>query len=164
MITVITTSSKWLWWCGELAVALVLAVSYIQPTTPQNHLVLVSYTGRRIPVIFKERLKQSRLVNPLWFNAWFTSPPQAAVVSWKLSHNQEGNICMSFKDIVESHTIDLKTLLDQLEGYPSDIRVSFSGLDFKRVKQRGQNMLQIEFNQSVYRTDEDLLVVQDHSR
>ncbi|QLH64372.1 hypothetical protein SYMBAF_10035 [Serratia symbiotica] len=71
---------------------------------------------------------------------------------------------MSFKDIVESHTIDLKTLLDQLEGYPSDIRVSFSGLDFKRVKQRGQNMLQIEFNQSVYRTDEDLLVVQDHSR
>lgn len=71
---------------------------------------------------------------------------------------------MPSKEIIESHTIDLKTLLDQLEEYPSDMRVSFSGLDFKRVKQRGQNMLQIEFNQSVYRTDEDLLVVEDHSQ
>lgn len=28
----------------------------------------------------KERLKQSRLVNLRWFSAWFTSPPQAAVL------------------------------------------------------------------------------------
>ncbi|QLH62278.1 hypothetical protein [Serratia symbiotica] len=123
MITVITTSSKWLWWCGELAVALVLAVSHIQPTTPQNHLVLVSYTGRRIPVIFKERLKQSRLVNPLWFNAWFTSPPQAAVVSWKLSHNQEGNL-MSVNQLPPG----LDKLIIDLEEENASIRRFLIGL------------------------------------
>ena len=69
---------------------------------------------------------------------------------------------MPSKEIIESHTIDLETLLEQLKGYPLDTRVSFSGLDFYRVKPQGPNMIQIEFNQSVYRTDEDLLVVQDH--
>ncbi len=71
---------------------------------------------------------------------------------------------MSFKEIVESHTIDLGTLLEQLKNLPLDTRVYFGGLDFYRVKKQGPNQIQIEFNQSVYRTDEDLLVVEDHSR
>lgn len=71
---------------------------------------------------------------------------------------------MPSKEIIESHTIDLGTLLEQLKGYPEETRISFSGLDFSRVKPRGPNMLQIEFSQSVYRTDEDILVVQDHSQ
>ena len=71
---------------------------------------------------------------------------------------------MSFKNIVESHTIDLGTLLRQLEGLPHDTRVYFGGLDFHRINPQGPNLIQIEFNQSVYRTDEDLLVVEDHSR
>ncbi|NWA24043.1 hypothetical protein HX866_03990 [Pseudomonas gingeri] len=65
---------------------------------------------------------------------------------------------------IESHTIDVGTLLDQLNGLPRDMRLSFSGLDFYRVKLRGPNLVQIEFNQSVYRTSEDLLVVEDHSQ
>ncbi len=68
------------------------------------------------------------------------------------------------KDIIKSHTIDLGTLLQQLDGFPRDTRVSFSGLDFYRVKRRGPSMIQIEFNQAIYRTDEDLLVLEDHSQ
>ncbi len=71
---------------------------------------------------------------------------------------------MSFKDIVESHTIDLGTLLGQLEGLPLDTRVYFGGLDFYRINPQGPKLIQIEFNQSVYRTREDVLVVQDHSQ
>ncbi|HEM6844616.1 TPA: hypothetical protein U2I45_001226 [Providencia rettgeri] len=61
------------------------------------------------------------------------------------------------------HTIDLETLLRQLAGYPKDTRISFGGLDFYRIKKRGDKLIQIEFNQSVYRTDKDVLVVEDHS-
>ena len=50
---------------------------------------------------------------------------------------------MPSKEIIESHTIDLETLLEQLKGYPLDTRVSFSGLDFYRVKPQGPNMIQI---------------------
>ncbi|AOM39198.1 hypothetical protein [Xenorhabdus hominickii] len=71
---------------------------------------------------------------------------------------------MPSKKIIYSHTIDLDTLLQQLNKYPADTRVSFSGLDFLRVKQTGENIIQIEFAQSVYRTSEDVLVVQDHSK
>ncbi|CFQ69880.1 Uncharacterised protein [Yersinia enterocolitica] len=71
---------------------------------------------------------------------------------------------MSFKEIVESHTIDLGTLLERFKGYPPETRVYFGGLDYYRVKEQAPNLLQIEFNQSVYRTDKDLLVVEDHSQ
>ncbi len=70
---------------------------------------------------------------------------------------------MPSKEIIYSHTIELGELLDQLKDLPRDTRVSFSGLDFYRVKKRGDNLIQIEFSQSVYRTSEDVLVVQDHS-
>lgn len=63
---------------------------------------------------------------------------------------------------IELHTIDVGTLLDQLSGLPRDTRLSFGGLDFYRIKRRAPNLVQIEFNQSVYRTAEDLLVVEDH--
>lgn len=65
---------------------------------------------------------------------------------------------------IESHTIPLSTLLDQLVGLPKDTLVSFGGLDFYRIKPRGPGLIQIEFNQTVYRTSEDLLVVEDHSQ
>ncbi|ROR60842.1 UNVERIFIED_ORG: hypothetical protein EC838_0133 [Providencia alcalifaciens] len=54
---------------------------------------------------------------------------------------------MSFKDIVQSHTIELGELLRQLEGYPPETRVYFSGLDFYRIKLQSENLIQIEFNQ-----------------
>ncbi|MDC9591854.1 hypothetical protein PSI23_21900 [Xenorhabdus sp. XENO-10] len=71
---------------------------------------------------------------------------------------------MPNKEIIYSHTIDLGTLLRQLSEYPADTRVSFSGLDFSRVNRTGEDIIQIEFDQSVYRTSEDVLVVQDHSK
>lgn len=71
---------------------------------------------------------------------------------------------MPTKEIIESHTTDLGTLLDQLEGLPRETQISFGGLDFYRVKRRGPDLVQIEFNQSVYRTAEDLLVVEDHEQ
>lgn len=70
---------------------------------------------------------------------------------------------MPFKDN-QSHTIELGTLLDQLVGLPRDTKVSFGGLDFYRVKPRGPKLVQIEFNQSIYRTAEGLLVAEDHSQ
>jgi hypothetical protein len=71
---------------------------------------------------------------------------------------------MPSQDKINEHTIDLGTLLDQLNGLPRDTRISFGGLDFYRVKPRGPALIQIEFNQSVYRTTEGLLVVEDHSQ
>ncbi|ALE88788.1 hypothetical protein BOH73_10705 [Pseudomonas versuta] len=68
---------------------------------------------------------------------------------------------MPSKKIIDSHSTDLGTLLDQLEGLPRDTQVYFGGLDFYRVKRQGPNQVQIEFNQSVHRTNEDVLVVVD---
>ncbi|PTU02645.1 hypothetical protein DBR45_11215 [Pseudomonas sp. HMWF031] len=57
-------------------------------------------------------------------------------------------------------TIDVKTLIDQLQGLPDDTRVGFSGLNFYRVKWRGQTMINIEFNEHVYRDSKGHLVVE----
>ncbi len=51
-------------------------------------------------------------------------------------------------------TISVGQLRQELAGYPDDFEISFSGLDFYRVKTRGPKLLQIEFNQQVYRDDE----------
>lgn len=56
-------------------------------------------------------------------------------------------------------TIDVKTLIDQLQGLPDDTRVGFSGLNFYRVKWRGQTMINIEFNEHVHRDSKGHLVV-----
>ena len=42
---------------------------------------------------------------------------------------------------------DLKRML---ETHDDDAVLSFSGLDFYRLKQRGPKLVQVEFNQSVY--------------
>lgn len=57
-------------------------------------------------------------------------------------------------------TIDVKTLINQLQGLPDDTRVGFSGLNFYRVKWRGQTMINIEFNEHVYRDSNGHLVVE----
>ena len=38
---------------------------------------------------------------------------------------------------------DLKSMLS---GYENDMELNFSGLDFYRLKQRGPNLVQVEFN------------------
>ena len=71
---------------------------------------------------------------------------------------------MPSQTIIDSHSITLGTLLDQLEGLPRETKVYFGGLDFYRIKPQGPDQIHVEFNQSVYRTSEDLLVVEDHEQ
>lgn len=49
-------------------------------------------------------------------------------------------------------------LKKHLEGYPDHYELYFGGLDFYRLKQRGPERVQMEFNQQVY-TDNDGKVV-----
>ena len=57
--------------------------------------------------------------------------------------------------------ITVKELIQLLEKEDQDLEVFFGGLDFYRLKDRGA-YLQIEFNQSVYLDDNDLVVVENH--
>lgn len=59
----------------------------------------------------------------------------------------------------EIPTITVGELLDQLEGIDRNTRISFSGLDFYRIKRRGPDILQIEFNQQVYLDESGCVVV-----
>ncbi len=61
----------------------------------------------------------------------------------------------------ETPTVELGDLLDALQGYPRTTRVSFSGLTFYRVKQRGDDLVQIEFNQQVFLDGRGNVVVQN---
>lgn len=45
-------------------------------------------------------------------------------------------------------------LIRELRVFSDDCEVEFSGLDFYRFKMRGDKLLQIEFNQQVYRDDD----------
>ena len=55
--------------------------------------------------------------------------------------------------------ITVGMLKQALEGIPDDHELDFSGLEFYRVKRRGPELLQIEFNELVYRDKETGLVV-----
>jgi len=61
----------------------------------------------------------------------------------------------------EFPTIPLGLLREHLKGYSDSMEISFSGLDFYRVKQRSDNLLQIEFNQQVYLDDQGAVVVEN---
>lgn len=56
-------------------------------------------------------------------------------------------------------SITVGELRRALEGYPDDYTLDFSGLDFYRLKQRGDTHVQVEFNQLVYRSPEGRVVV-----
>ncbi|HRQ71786.1 MAG TPA: hypothetical protein PLU35_02030 [Phycisphaerales bacterium] len=52
----------------------------------------------------------------------------------------------------QSHTITVSQLRKELENWPDDFEVQFAGgLEFYRFKVRGERLVQIEFNQSVYK-------------
>jgi hypothetical protein len=46
-----------------------------------------------------------------------------------------------------------------LSAFGDEMTVSFSGLDFYRLKQRAPDVVQIEFNQSVYKDEQGLVHV-----
>lgn len=56
-------------------------------------------------------------------------------------------------------TITVGMLRDALAMYPDDHELSFSGLEFYRVKQRGPDLVQIEFNEHVHRDETGRVVV-----
>jgi len=60
--------------------------------------------------------------------------------------------------------ITVGELIEQLKGKPKDAVLYFGGLDFFRLKDRNQDgsMVQMEFEQTVYRDSKGNLVVQDH--
>jgi hypothetical protein len=47
--------------------------------------------------------------------------------------------------------ITVGELIDMLKNHRRDAVLYFGGLDFYRVKQRGEMLVQIEFNQLVYK-------------
>lgn len=61
----------------------------------------------------------------------------------------------------DKHLITVGELMDRLSSYPRDTKISFSGLDFYRLKRRGENLIQVEFNQVVYRDSEGHVVVEN---
>ena len=57
--------------------------------------------------------------------------------------------------------ITVGMLMEQLSGYDKDMMLSFSGLDFYRLKQRAPDLIQVEFNQMVYRDKDGQVVVEN---
>jgi len=58
--------------------------------------------------------------------------------------------------------ITVSELKAQLEGYHDDDELEFSGLDFYRLKRRGARLVQVEFNQTVYRLDNGRVMIESH--
>ena len=62
----------------------------------------------------------------------------------------------------EDSGVTVGDLKRYLEGWPEDMIVHMGGLTFYRFKQRGEKLLQLEFNQSVYLDDKGIVRVEDH--
>ena len=61
-------------------------------------------------------------------------------------------------------TITKKRLLEELEQYPDDFRISFGGLKFFKAKLYGEDLIHIEFNELVYLNEEGYVVVDNAER
>ena len=57
--------------------------------------------------------------------------------------------------------ITVGDLIRQLRVFSESDELSFNGLDFYRLKKRGPDLVQVEFNQLVYRDDTGKLIVND---
>ena len=62
---------------------------------------------------------------------------------------------------IQIPTITIAELKEHLKGFPDDYDVSFSGLTFYRTKIRGPKLVQIEFNETVYRDENNRVVVEN---
>ena len=52
-------------------------------------------------------------------------------------------------------------LIEMLKMHDPASEVTFGGLDFYRVKRRGEDVVQIEFNQTVYRDEDGVLQIRE---
>lgn len=62
--------------------------------------------------------------------------------------------------MAQKPTCTVGELKKHLEIYPDDMELNFGGLDFYRVKMRGENILQIEFEQVVYKNESGKIIVE----
>ena len=60
---------------------------------------------------------------------------------------------------VKNPSITIGELKERLTIYPDHYTIDFSGLDFYRLKQRGEDHVQVEFSQQVYLNSEGRVVV-----
>jgi hypothetical protein len=51
-------------------------------------------------------------------------------------------------------TITVGQLRRELSNLPDDCEIIFSGLTYSRLKVRGENLVQMEFDEPVYRTED----------
>jgi hypothetical protein len=58
------------------------------------------------------------------------------------------------------NSITVGELITRLQSYPADVKIYFSGLDFNRLKQRGE-FLQLEFLQQVYLNKRRKIVIDE---
>lgn len=58
--------------------------------------------------------------------------------------------------------ISVGELKSHLASYPDDYDLSFGGLCFSRLKQRGPRLVRVEFAQTVYLDDAGRVVVENH--
>jgi hypothetical protein len=61
----------------------------------------------------------------------------------------------------EESRITVGDLKRMLNSYPDDRDLSFGGLEFYRLKDRG-GYVQVEFSETVYRDDQGRMVVENH--
>lgn len=64
----------------------------------------------------------------------------------------------------EPPKISVRELRDALAPYPDDWELTFGGLEFYRVKTRGENLVQIEFSQLVFLDKRGRLCIQGDPR
>ena len=72
---------------------------------------------------------------------------------------------IDFKNIDPSQFKKTKTVGDlkkDLSIYPDDMELYFEGFEYYRVKQRGDNILQIELNEKVLQGDSNWMCYKSH--
>jgi len=64
---------------------------------------------------------------------------------------------------IKEPTVDLDSFLKELEIYKGQgYQLTFSGLTYYRPKPRGEKLLQIEFNETVYLDSSNNVAVENH--
>lgn len=62
---------------------------------------------------------------------------------------------------MEKNTITVGQLKEQLKTFSDDMTLDFGGLEFYRLKARGENLLQVEFSQTVYTDSSGNVIVEN---
>jgi hypothetical protein len=57
--------------------------------------------------------------------------------------------------------ITVRELVKQLRAFPADAELFFGGLRFNRLKSRGDLLVQLEFQEQIYREQDGTLIAND---